>query len=109
MLEVPQAVWDALTDYINASGGRGMFDFIFLDRTSNHPLSERRIGQMLKRYARLAGLDCHEHIHVHDLRHTAAMLRRKAGADIKELQEFLGHKKPGHHHGLRPPARRCGG
>ena len=92
LIEVPTAVWDALRDYITFSGGRGPFDYVFLDRTGNGPLSERRIGQIVQRYARLAGIT--DRIRVHDLRHTAAMLRRRAGADIKELQEFLGHRNP---------------
>jgi integrase len=28
---------------------------------------------------------------VHDLRHTAARLRREAGADVEEIREFLAH------------------
>lgn len=92
LIEVPGAVWESLSDYIHASGGRGMFDFIFLDRSGQGPLSERRIGQIVKRYAGMAGIE--GRLRVHDLRHTAAMLRRKAGADIKEIQEFLNHRSP---------------
>ena len=92
LLEVPKGVWDAVREYVTASGGRGPFDFIFLDRSGHGPLSERRIGQIVQRYCRLAGIE--GRIRVHDLRHTAAMLRRKAGADIKEIQEFLGHRNP---------------
>lgn len=52
------------------------------------------LARDLKRTARRAGIDP-KRVHVHGLRHAAARLRRKAGADIKELQEFLGHSNPG--------------
>lgn len=51
------------------------------------------LARCLKRTARRAGLDVRR-VHVHGLRHAAARLRRKAGADIKDIQEFLGHASP---------------
>ncbi|OGO69853.1 MAG: hypothetical protein A2Z49_09620 [Chloroflexi bacterium RBG_19FT_COMBO_56_12] len=54
------------------------------------PLSMREVGRLLKRYARLAGLDAKK-IHVHTLRHTAAMLRHEAGDNVEEICAFLAH------------------
>ncbi len=42
-----------------------------------------------KNARRRAGL---EHVHLHDLRHTAASHLLKAGVDIRVVQEILGHK-----------------
>jgi integrase/recombinase XerC len=87
---VPEEVWSALQEYIQASGGRSVFDPVFLDRSGKHPISGRRMGQILARYAKLAGIQ--GRLRVHDLRHTAAMLQREAGADVEEIREFLNHK-----------------
>jgi site-specific recombinase XerD len=54
------------------------------------PISAYEVGRRLKRYGRLAGLRI-DNLHVHTLRHTAAMLRREAGDDVQEISEFLGH------------------
>lgn len=89
LLNVPVELSRILQHYINQSGGRGPLDYIFLDRDLEHPLSDKRVGDIVKRYARLAGID--GNIRVHDLRHTAAMLRREAGADVEEIRDFLGH------------------
>jgi len=89
LIEVPQALWEALKTYIHDSGGRRMGDALFLARHGRHGLSERRVGQIVKRYAHLAGIE--GRVRVHDLRHSAAMLRRQAGADVEELRAFLGH------------------
>jgi site-specific recombinase XerD len=39
----------------------------------------------------LAGLDAEE-VHVHTLRHSAAMLMDEAGADLDEIRRFLNHE-----------------
>ena len=85
---IPAQVWNALRAYVDASGGRGPYDFIFLSREGRE-MSSRRVGQIVTRYAQIAGIG--GRLRVHDLRHTAAMLWRKAGADVEELREFLGH------------------
>jgi integrase/recombinase XerD len=70
-------------------------DFIFVAVASpnskpGQPLSMREVGRMLKKYAKAAGLD-DEEIHVHTLRHTAAMLRRQVGDRLEQVSAFLGH------------------
>lgn len=85
---IPAQVWIALQAYVQASGGRGTYDFIFLSRQGRE-MSSRRIEQIVQRYAQKAGIV--GRLRVHDLRHTAAMLWRQAGADVEELREFLGH------------------
>ncbi len=54
------------------------------------PLSMREVGSLLKKYARRAGLNPAK-IHVHTLRHTAAMLRKEAGDDLEAIKSLLEH------------------
>lgn len=106
--ELPEQAWQAIEEYLRLAGrldGMQPDDYIFTplsDRalclgkiapakwTQNRPLSAREVGRLLKFYARRAGLDG-DRVHVHMLRHSAAMLRYEAGADPKEICELLGH------------------
>ena len=85
---VPRELWQVINRYVSASGGRGMSDYIFLNRWGN-PLSAVGVGRMLGKYVKLARIT--GRVRVHDLRHTAAMLRREDGADVEEIRTFLGH------------------
>lgn len=103
--ELPATVHQAITDWL-ASAGRledlHPDDFIFtalcdhanrfpgVDHDPGRPLSSRYVRDLVKKYARAAGLDP-DLIRVHDLRHTAAMLRAEAGDDVREISSFLGH------------------
>lgn len=104
---VPPA-WLAITAYLKAAGKLDTIqesDFIFTalsDRATrlpnvnkdswntNRAISMREVGRLLKRYAKRAGLDPKK-VHVHTLRHTAAMLRKEAGDDVEKICAFLGH------------------
>lgn len=108
--ELPGRAYEAILAYLKAAGRlETMLDdeYIFTALTNratrlptvntaafnprNQALSMREVGRLLKRYAKKAGLDPKK-IHVHTLRHTAAMLRKEGGGyDVKKLQEFLGH------------------
>lgn len=106
--ELPSPVWRAIRAYLAAAGrleGMRDEDYIFTaisDRARRlknvsaswkptaQPLSMREVGALLKKYARRAGLDARK-IHVHTLRHTAAMLRKEAGDNVEEIQRFLEH------------------
>ena len=59
----------------------------------NRPLSGGATNRLLKRYARRAGLDARL-IHVHVLRHSAAMLEEELGASLVSISAFLGHANP---------------
>ena len=59
----------------------------------NRPLSSGAANRALKHYARRAGLDPRR-IHVHVLRHSAAMLEEELGASLPDLCAFLGHASP---------------
>lgn len=58
-----------------------------------HRLTPEAIALLVTHYAKLAGLDKRS-IKPHDLRRTAAVLARKAGASIEQVQVMLGHASP---------------
>jgi len=55
------------------------------------PLTSREVNRLVKKYAARAELDP-EDVHVHTLRHSAAMLMDQAGADPEEIRKFLNHE-----------------
>lgn len=103
VVDIAPPVWEAVQTYQQAADRQDGYLFTALsDRAQNlptvdpeswdrnRPISSYEVGRRLKRYGRLAGLRA-DNLHVHTLRHTAAMLRRAAGDDVQEISEFLGH------------------
>lgn len=95
--ELPEPVYLAIVDFLQAAGRRETIrpeEFIFIalapSAKGGKPISSRQMGRILKKHAGTAGLD-QDAIHVHTLRHTAAMLRRAAGDDIQQVSALLSH------------------
>jgi integrase/recombinase XerC len=64
-------------------------DAVFLNRNATR-LSTRSVGRLLVKYLKQTGLD--PRTTPHTLRHTFATHMLDAGADIRGVQELLGHK-----------------
>lgn len=64
-------------------------DAVFLNKNGG-PLTVRSVGRLLEKYLALAGMD--PRTTPHTLRHTFATHLLDAGADIRGVQELLGHK-----------------
>ena len=63
-------------------------DFLLLSRTGR-PMSRIEIWRLVKRYAMRAGM--HRNLTVHTLRHCFATHLLAGGADLRSVQEMLGH------------------
>ena len=66
-------------------------NYLFLNKTGG-PISTRSIQRIVKKHSQIAGL--HEDFHTHTLRHSFATHMLDGGADIKVVQELLGHSSP---------------
>ena len=84
--ELPQPAFNAIIDALEADGrpldGLGPEDSLF-------NISDVTFYAYLRKYAKRAGLDG---LKPHDLRHTAAKLRRNNGASIEDVSALLGHR-----------------
>lgn len=83
----------ALREYLNRRPDSSPALFVRqngnLDIASAETLTPRSIQRIIKKYAKLAGIS--PHITPHTLRHTMATDLLAAGADLRSVQEILGH------------------
>ena len=90
MVPVGDYAADALDIYINNARnellGKNRSRYMFISRQGK-PITRQEVWIRLKHYAELADLD----LKVHTLRHSFATQLLKNGADLRSVQEFLGH------------------
>ncbi|NIM15709.1 MAG: tyrosine-type recombinase/integrase [Candidatus Aminicenantes bacterium] len=75
-------------DLFHPSGSH--FSYFFINRLG-HRLSEQSVRFMIKKYARLSGIDKDKEVTPHMFRHTFATLLLEAEVDIRYIQQLLGH------------------
>lgn len=68
---------------------RSQSNYIFVSDASGRPLTRQNVWTLIKRYARRAGIQ--KNITPHTFRHTFATHLLENGADLRIVQEFLGH------------------
>lgn len=101
--EFPQEAWDALIDYLKASGryehmraDSPLFIATIYQAGPEKPLHFTRVNDIIKRYGRLAGLHTNgREITTHWLRHTRAQLQRKYDKSpeaLEKIRKLLGHE-----------------
>ena len=79
---------EALKAYLGGRGDLAGEDPLFLNPKGGR-LSTRTVGRLVKSYSKRSGI--FRKISPHSLRHTFATHLLDAGADIREIQEMLGH------------------
>ena len=102
--QLPPPVWEAISDYLIDSGRLSTMDadsplwvahsdvaarLPNVDGTNTgKPLAVSTIRKIVNSYTKKA---LGRKVSPHALRHAAALLRREAGSDVKQVQEFLDH------------------
>ena len=79
---------EALTAYLEARGKGGDESPLFINRRGGR-LTTRTVARVVKKHARHSAI--YRKISPHSLRHTFATHLLDAGADLREIQEMLGH------------------
>ena len=79
---------EALKAYLERRGNLGDDEPLFLNLRGGR-LTARSVGRLVKKYTRRSGI--FRNVSPHSLRHTFATHLLDAGADIREIQEMLGH------------------
>lgn len=92
IVPVGRSAVEAATDYLETLRprllGATQTDALFLSRTGK-PLDRTSIWRLVRKYAIISGID--KHLSPHTLRHCFATHLLAGGADLRIVQELLGH------------------
>jgi integrase/recombinase XerC len=82
------AYWPDRGELLAKAGARAQNEAIFLNPAGKR-LTTRSVGRIVKKYSKLANLNWD--LHPHALRHAFATHLLNDGADLRAIQELLGH------------------
>ncbi|MPY84960.1 MAG: tyrosine-type recombinase/integrase [Actinophytocola sp.] len=94
------ASFSALETYLLARAARaGLADWRPLDEpllatATGGRLRQAHLWELVHRLARAAGLEAWDRLSPHSLRHTAITLALDAGASLRDVQDYAGHRDP---------------